>query len=185
MMGNQYSLNGTTFKLFWQTTPTNCGSTCLKMIANYYGCYYPLQLLDRVCNISHAGTTMWALNKAGQKLGFRTLAVQIPLDKLDKVLLPCIVHLINQHFVVIFRFEEGNIWIADPGSGYKIYKMEQIAVGLINFGHLDDNKVNILLLEPTSNLHRKRTMALGSIWFCRFQTLIQKKVRRKLSEISD
>ena len=71
----------------------DCGATCLAMIAKYYGKNYTIQNLRESCSATRAGVSLLGISDAAEKLGFKTMGVKVPFEKLAKdAPLPCIVH---------------------------------------------------------------------------------------------
>lgn len=53
----------------------DCGPTCLRMIARYYGKEYSLATLRQLCHITRNGVSMLGISEAAAAIGFRTKAV--------------------------------------------------------------------------------------------------------------
>ena len=71
----------------------DCGATCLRMIAKYYGKTFSLQDLRQASQTTREGTSLLNLSDAAEKIGFRTLGVKVPFQKLvENVSLPCIAY---------------------------------------------------------------------------------------------
>ena len=65
---------------------------------------------------------MLGISDAAEHIGFRTMGVRITLEQLEKeVLLPCILHWNQRHFVVVYKIEKkrGQWWVyvSDPAVG--------------------------------------------------------------------
>ena len=100
----------------------DCGPTCLRIIAAYYGKNYSLQGLREKCHISRQGVSLLGISDAAESIGFRTTGVKITWEQLkNEVKLPCIIHWHQQHFIVVYRIRKkrGHRWIyvSDPGEG--------------------------------------------------------------------
>ena len=111
------------FPYYTQLDAMDCGPAALCMIAKYYGKNYSLQYLREKCYIDREGVSLKGISEAAENIGFRTLAVKIPFNgrKDDPCLLnaptPSIVHWNQNHFVVVYKVNNKNIWIADPADG--------------------------------------------------------------------
>lgn len=104
----------------------DCGPTCLKIVANWYGKNYDINYLRKICNINDAGVNMVDLKHAAEDIGFRTLCVKIDITKLDKVLIKeqcIIIHWQKKHFVVLYKLRKSfflrknRYYISDPARG--------------------------------------------------------------------
>lgn len=118
------------FPIYTQHDAMDCGPTCLRMVAAFYGKTYSIESLREKSFISRNGVTMLGLSEAAEKIGFHTLGIQITTDRLIKdVPLPCIIHWNQNHFVVLYKVVrhrgETFFYVADPiGSRIKYTKRE-------------------------------------------------------------
>ena len=133
----------------------DCGPTCLRMVARFYGQYYALETLREKTFMSKQGTSLLSLSEAAEQLGFRTEAVATNWDTLQQdVLLPCIAHWRDRHYVVIYRVTKQHVYVADPGLGkIRHTKAEFLA------GWQTEQGTNgfLLLLEPTPSFYESAT----------------------------
>ncbi len=139
-----------TFPYERQMDAKDCGPACIKIVAKYYGKYYSLQYLRDLCGITREGVSLLDISYATEKVGLRNLSVKARLsDLIDKVLLPCIVHWNDDHFVVVYKATKNKIYVSDP------------AKGLISYSHQDfkekwykksDNIGVVMLLEPMAKI---------------------------------
>lgn len=126
----------------------DCGPACLRMIAAHYGRRYSLQALRDLSHISREGVSLLGISEAAESIGFRTLAVKAPFAGEEAGLvdapLPCIVHWRQRHFVVVYKIDRRQVWIADPVEGK--FKLTRAA---FEAGFRQDGERGIiLLLEP-------------------------------------
>ena len=97
------------FPHYRQLDAMDCGPTCLRMIAKYYGKNYTLQSLREKSFITREGVSMLGISEAAESIGFRTTGVKITLEQLKKdVPLPCILHWNQNHFVVLYKIKKIN-----------------------------------------------------------------------------
>ena len=103
------------FPHYLQLDAMDCGPSCLRMIAKYYGKSYSLQTLRARSFITREGVSMLGISDAAESIGFRTSGVRISLEQLKKdVPLPCILHWNQNHFVVCYDIKKKR-------SGYRFY----------------------------------------------------------------
>ncbi len=144
------------FPYYKQLDAMDCGPAALRMIAKYYGKNYSLQYLREKCYIDREGVSLKGISEAAENIGFRTLAVKIPFDgKKDEPGLlnaptPMIVHWNQNHFVVVYKVNKKNVWIADPADGK--YKLKHI--DFIKSWISDSNQGIALLLERGLNFNQ-------------------------------
>jgi len=85
----------------------DCGPTCLRMIAKYYGRNYTLQYLRERSFITREGVSMLGISDAAESIGLHTQGVKITLEQLQEdAPLPCILHWNQNHFVVLYKIEK-------------------------------------------------------------------------------
>ena len=93
------------FPHYQQHDQMDCGPTCLRMIAAFYGKHYSLERLREKSFITRLGVSMLGISEAAEKIGFRTMGVQISFQQLlEDAPLPCIVHW-NQNTYLRFMYK--------------------------------------------------------------------------------
>lgn len=146
----------------------DCAPACLKILAEFYGKQYTLNYLRNKCGTNKEGTSFFNLGDAAEKIGFHTLSIKAKLnDLLYKIPLPVIVHLNNNHFVVVYNIEietlqgspNGIIYVSDPAQGYKNYNIEEFSKKWIKIDtsiSIRDRKVEhvgfLMVIEPKVEL---------------------------------
>lgn len=153
------------FPHYRQLDAMDCGPTCLRMVAKYYGQSYSIQLLRAAAEIGKEGVNLLGIAQAAESIGFKTLGVKVTLQKLlQEAPLPCIVHWGQNHFVVVQppnpqrglnlfssvgRRSGGGVSVADPAAGMLTYTHEEFESKWATTV-ADGEKVGVaLLLEPT------------------------------------
>ena len=146
------------FPHYTQLDAKDCGATCLRMIVKYYGRTYSSQFLRERSYITHSGVSMLGISDAAESIGFRTIGVKIPLEKLLEAPLPCILHWNQNHFVVLYKIKRGKFHIADPAGSKYILKTGaflKCRAGSVQYG----KKVGTaLLLEPTPAFYKNENL---------------------------
>lgn len=143
-----------------QPDSMDCGPTCLKMIAKYYGAEYHLHTLRELCHIAVDGVSLMGISKAAEKIGFKTVGGRIELSKLvDKAVLPCILYWNQEHFVVLYKIKKKRrgviYYIADPGKGLLEYNEREFTEHWISTKTHGEEKGVALLLEPTEQFYKQ------------------------------
>ena len=149
------------FPFYPQLDAMDCGPTCLRMVAKYYGKTYTLQSLRNKSGISREGVSMQGISEAAEQIGFRTLGVKVDFDKLaTEAPLPCIVHWKQAHFVVVYGIQTRRVFknpsglvkikVADPGMGLVEYSKEEFLSGWLSNKQDGEEQGVCLLLEPTT-----------------------------------
>jgi ATP-binding cassette, subfamily B, bacterial len=92
----------TKYPHYRQLDAMDCGPTCLRMIAKYYGRSYSIEYLRERCYLDREGVSLLGISEGAELIGFRTVAVKVPFitgnedhdetPSLQNVPLPCIAH---------------------------------------------------------------------------------------------
>lgn len=149
------------FPHYMQYDAADCGPTCLRMIAKYYGKGYSTEMLRRHCYISREGVSMLGISDAAEYVGFRTLGVLVSFEQLvDEAILPCILFWNQNHFVVCYRITKNRkgkykIYISDPASQRLCYEKEEFLRCWASKGVGREGKGAALLLEPGVNFGKE------------------------------
>ena len=134
--------------------PTAQAAACLKMICEYYGKNYELDdLKEVVASDQEEGVSMLAMNDAAESLGFRTMGVKLDYAKLkEEVVLPCIIHWKDEHFVVVYGVKDDVVYVADstPQIGRKLYSKSDFCKNWYKKYPESKNQGLALLMEPVN-----------------------------------
>ncbi|MDB4539616.1 peptidase domain-containing ABC transporter [Saprospiraceae bacterium] len=153
-----------TFPHFRQLDKMDCGPTCLRMIAEFYGKSFSLQYLREHCYLDREGVSLQGICEGAEHIGMNTFAAMLPLRSDDgeggglvDAPLPAIVHWDQNHFVVVYKINKKYIWVADPGKGRIKYKISEF-----NNHWLSGKETGIaLLLEPTPEFYAQEGETLN------------------------
>lgn len=149
------------FPFYQQLDAMDCGPSCLRMVAAFYGKTFSLQTLREKSYLSRQGVSMLGISEAAESIGFRTMGVKISFKQLvEDANLPCIVHWKQKHFVVVYKIQKlrkGNdyiVHVADPAIGKLKMTREEFLQGWASTIQ-DNEKMGLcLLLEPTPDFHK-------------------------------
>ncbi len=95
------------FPHYKQLDAMDCGPTCLRIVAKYYGKSYSLQYLRSRSYITREGVSLLGISEAAENIGFRTKGYRLTWEELrNDVPLPCIVHWKQRHFVVVYAIKK-------------------------------------------------------------------------------
>ena len=136
----------------------DCGPTCLKMVAKFYGKNYSLQNLRDRCHITREGVSLLGISDAAESIGFRTTGVKVTWRQMvEEMPLPCIVHWNQRHFVVVYDVVKKHgvykVMVADPASGLLEYTEEDFC-GLWLESERKTEGI-ALILEPTPKFYEE------------------------------
>ena len=100
---------------------------------------------------------MLGISEAAEKIGFRSICVQVSYEKLKEAPLPCIVHWNQQHFIVVYKLNDKHVWVADPGAGKLKYTKEEFCNCWLSSRKDGEDTGVALLLEPSPDFTRWKT----------------------------
>ena len=127
----------------------DCGPSCLRMIAAFYGKTYSLQKLRNLSHISREGVSLLGLSEAAEAIGFRTIGARITIEQLLEVPKPCVVHWDQAHFVVVYKYRKGVISVADPAFGLVEYSETEFKKHWLATVRQGEQKGICLMFDPT------------------------------------
>ena len=107
------------FPFYKQLDAMDCGPTCLRMIAKYFGRSISLEFLRNKSEFGKEGITMLGLADAAESIGLKAIGTKLTLEQLvNEVTLPAILYWDQYHFVVLVPGSTINrLLIADPARG--------------------------------------------------------------------
>jgi subfamily B ATP-binding cassette protein HlyB/CyaB len=134
-----------TFPFIRQYDQTTCGTTCIMMIAKYYGKNFSSSRLRDLAHVDLSGSSLANLASAAEQLGFSTRGMKLDYDTLMSVHLPCIIHWQGYHYIAVYQIDEKKIWVADPALGLRKYDRDYFTK---NWNGIT------LILEPTPKFEK-------------------------------
>lgn len=155
------------FTHYRQADHKDCGPTCLKIIAKYYGKTINIQELRDFSETTREGSNLLFLSDAAEKIGFRTLGVKLSVTRIEEAPLPCILHWNKDHYVVLYKIKKGKYYISDPAFGLLEYNREEFVKFWIGNNADNETKEGIaLLIEATpkffqSDFDKEENSGLG------------------------
>lgn len=134
----------------------DCGPTCLRMIARYFGRSYSLHYLRDHAFLTREGVSLLGISHAAEEIGFRTLAVKLPFEKIkDEAPVPFIAHWNQSHFVVVYKITKTSVFVADPASGLLKYSIEDFKKHWHSSTEHGNQVGIVMLLETTPSFYER------------------------------
>lgn len=100
-----------------QQSTMDCGAACLATVCRFYGKHVSLNRLRELARVGKAGASMLNLMRAANELGFETVPVLSTIDHLSASHLPAVVNWNGYHWIVVYKIDRHNIYVADPAEG--------------------------------------------------------------------
>lgn len=143
------------FKAYIQPDAMDCGPTCLRMIANYYGRKISLSKLRNLSETTREGSSLRNIAYAAESIGFHTLGTKTNFTTLKEFPLPCIVYWHPKHFIVVYKIKKNKVYVADPALGLLVYSAKDFIKNWIGSNATETTEEGFaLLLEPTPKLRQ-------------------------------
>jgi ATP-binding cassette, subfamily B, bacterial len=163
------------FPFFKQHDAMDCGATCLRMVARYYGRHYSLDMLRELTHVDREGVSLMSISDASEKLGFHTLGVRVDFKTLKaEAPLPAILHWNQKHFVVLYEVGADYVRIADPAVGkVKLHRDEFMQYWADTSGPSGPQGV-ALLFETTPEFFKREGQKVDRAGFGFLWTYIRK-----------
>ena len=140
------------FPHYKQLDYRDCGPTCLRMVAKFYGKTFSREFLRDKAGITRMGVTMAGIADAAEAIEMRTLGMRVALDSLvNEAPTPFIVPWRQKHFVVVYKTTKDRIYIADPAQGLLDYSHQDFLEAWTNTA---DKTGFVLLLEPNPSFYQ-------------------------------
>ena len=144
------------FPFYQQYDAMDCGPSCLRMVAKYYGKHFTTEFLREKSFITREGVSLLGISDAAESIGLRSIGVKVTLDQLKKeVPFPCIVHWNQDHFVVVYKLAKNKVYVADPEFGKIEYTEEEFSKHWLATVKEGEEKGICLLLQPTPDFYQE------------------------------
>lgn len=149
------------FPFYKQLNSMDCGPTCLRMVAAFFGRNYNTETLRQIIGYGKEGVNMLGISEAAEHIGFRTRGVHLSfLQLVQDAPLPTILHWSQNHFVVLISvkktFSSYKIKIADPAKGPLILNHKEFLSHWISTrSEQGEEYGTALLLETTEAFYEK------------------------------
>jgi len=145
-----------TFPNYRQSEAKDCGPTCIKIIAKYYGKVINTHQLRLLSETTREGSSLLNMSEAVEKIGFRSLGAKLTFVKLLEAPLPCIIHWNKNHFVVVYKIKKGIVFVSDPAHGLITYNQDEfISHWIGNNADKNTEEGITLLVEPTPKFYQE------------------------------
>ena len=144
------------FPFYKQHDASDCGVSCLRMVARSYGRHYSLEYLRETAYLDREGVSLMGISDAAEKIGMRSLGVKVGFGRMKKdIPLPCIAHWRQNHFVVVYRIANNKVYIADPAVGKLRLSEQQFLEGWISDVVNAEPQGILLLLETMPEFYNR------------------------------
>jgi len=140
--------------LILQDEVAECGHACIAMVSCFLGHRIDLIALRKITPPSIHGVSLREMNQLFEGLGFQTRALRVPLNALQNVKTPAILHWNMNHFVVLKKMTKSRAIIHDPAVGVRSIPLQEVSQSFTG-----------VVLEVTPSLDFKAIHATSKLRF--------------------
>ena len=98
-----------------------------------------------------------SISETVKEIGIKTISGRVETNQLVRVILPCILHRNQNHFVVLYKVKKGKtFYIADPAKGLVKYTLEEFKKHWVSTQSGGEEKGIAMFLEPTPAFYGKK-----------------------------
>ncbi|MBL4941662.1 MAG: peptidase domain-containing ABC transporter [Colwellia sp.] len=144
--------------LILQAEVAECGLAAMAMVASYYGHQLDMPAMRKRFSANLKGMNLQQVIELGDSLGLASRALQCPVEDVNKLALPCILHWDMNHFVVLTKVKGKKFFINDPAMGKKALTQDDFSQHFTGIA---------LELTPTNKFEAKneqQQMKLSQLW---------------------
>jgi len=155
------------FPFYKQRDAMQCGIASLAMVCRFYGLRYSFSSLNKICNSTIDGVSFKSLTYTAEQVGFNTAVGAVSLKDIHNIILPCILHWNQNHFVVLYKIDKQGtrFWIADPSKGRYKLSLEEFKRHWISSTNKTHEKGFLMMIDPSedfgqikeSSIHENRS----------------------------
>lgn len=135
----------------FQLDAKDCGPTCVKIIAKYYGRFYSLPYLRDLCGITREGVSFLDISDACETISLRTKCIKINFETLQTIPLPCIVNWQENHFIVVYKITKTQVFVSDPAKGLVKHAINDFQKNWLGFATIGA----VLAIEPMADFKQR------------------------------
>lgn len=145
-------------RLVRQNEVAECGLAALAMVANYHGFDTDLGTLRRQFQPSQRGAPLQSLIAMADQMGLTPRAVKVPLENLQDLHLPAILHWDMNHYVVLDRVARGKALIHNPAGSSQWKPIEELSA------HFTGVALELRPADDFEPSHRRERLRLSQLW---------------------
>lgn len=142
------------FKCYRQLEHSDCGLTCIRMIARHFGNKIPLRELQKRSDLNRLGMSIKDITDCCSQINMDSYAIKVGESHIGHMPLPAILYW-QQHFVVLYKINSRGtkFYIADPAQGKITYSKGDFYKYWFPEG---DNKGIAILIGPTNEFRNDK-----------------------------
>lgn len=142
------------FKAYRQLERSDCGITCIRMMARFYGKNIPLKELRKLADISKLGISVKDIIDGFHSIRMEAVAVRISMEDIYRMPCPAIIYWRQCHFVVVYHIDSKKklFYIADPADGKMKFTEQEFCDYWLN----NNDRGIAVLADPTEDFEQQQ-----------------------------
>lgn len=136
---------------YQQLEHSDCGITCVRIVARYWGKRISTDYLRSLCDMSRLGVTIGDVVTAFKGLGMESVAVNVRADEVERMPLPAVLCWEQKHFVVLYKVKGDRYYVADPARGKMTFRADEF----YRCWHGESDKGVAVLADPTDEFEAR------------------------------
>lgn len=142
------------FTTYKQLEYSDCGITCIRMIAKYYGKEIPLKILRSLCDASRIGVSLSDIINCTKNIGLDTTPIMVSIKDIYRMPLPAILHWEQNHYVVLYKTNKKikKIYVADPAQGKVSFQEQEF----LHYWKGNNKRGIAVLLAPSPSFYEQK-----------------------------
>lgn len=145
-------------RLIRQTEVAECGVASLAMIANFHGMDVDLGSLRRRFQPSLRGASLKSLIAMADQMALTPRPVKLPLEKVDALHVPAILHWDMNHYVVLEKVKRGKALIHNPEGRSRWYAFDELS------RHFTGVALEIRPADDFEPVRQRERLKLSQLW---------------------
>lgn len=155
------------FDFIEQSNAYQSGLTCLSMICRYYGRH--VNLTASSSYYKSLEESLEQVSSNAEKLGLSCVIGYLPVSKLSKVTLPCLLYWDNKYYVILHKVKFNTYYVADPTKGLIKYNQAEVKRYCVNSHITNEEKIVAVFIKPNDEFYKQaeeqnQLIKENSIW---------------------
>lgn len=145
-------------QLVMQSEVAECGLACIAMISSFHGYKINLPALRKQVALDASGMNLSQLMEVASSLNLSCRALKCPVNEINQLKLPCVLHWDMEHFVVLTGVNKKAIYVNDPAFGERKLSIHEFCKSYTGIA---------LEITPTSSFQKRDdriVMKITQLW---------------------
>lgn len=154
---------------------SDCGITCIRIIARYFGKKISMEYLRQIADISKLGISIRDITSICSSVGLRAKALRLSLSLLSEAPLPMIIYWKHSHFMVLYKIDRNGkrFHVVDPSKG----KLRLTEEDMVRF-FLEGGETGLAVLAEPDDDFSEEALGTGTRGYYRLLELLRSNIKK-------